>query len=152
MGLLPCCLTLQILHLILALSQAVVTQEALLDQVKLFSYDGRLIAVRLLSKDGVPVQVDPLQLAQLGETARDPGESVVREADVAELPQSTDRGGKSFQLVETQLERMELPQQAQLAREARQAVVAQVQTPQVLETTNSHRKLLKLQQEQGFLV
>lgn len=68
---------------------------------------------------------------------------------MAELLQSADGGGESFQLVETQVERMELPQQAQLAGEARQAVVAQVQAPQVLETTNHHRKLLKLQKKES---
>lgn len=65
-----------------------------------------------------------------------------------ELLQGGDGGGKSFQLVKAQVERVEFPQEAELAGEGCQTVVTQVQNQQVLEAADGLRELLQLQQKQ----
>lgn len=106
----------------------------------------------MLSKERVPVQVDLLQFTEPWKADGDAGESVVREADVMELLQGGDGGGKSFQLVKAQVERVEFPQEAELAGEGCQTVVTQVQNQQVLEAADGLRELLQLQQKQWHIL
>lgn len=139
---------LHLLPLLLVPFQAATAQKLLLDQVELLTHHGQLIAVQLLCANGVPVQVDLFQFAQSREAGRDAGESVVGEANVAQLRQFIQGRGESSQLVETQVERVELLQKAEFAGEAGQTVVAQVQNLQVLEATDGHGEFLQLQQKQ----
>lgn len=80
--------------------QAAIAQVLPLDQVELFTDHRRLFNLRLICANWVSVHVDLFQFAQFGKTCRYAGESVVREADVAELRQLVNGRGKSSQLVE----------------------------------------------------
>lgn len=86
--------------------------------MELFTDHRRLFNLRLICAKRVSVHVNLFQLAQFGKTCRYAGESVVREADVAELRQLVSGRGKSSQLVEAEVECVELLQEAEFTGQA----------------------------------
>lgn len=125
--------------------QAAIAKILLLDQVELFTDHWWLFSFQLICANRVSVHVDFFQLAQFGKTCRYTGESVVREANIAEFRQLINGGRKSSQLVKAQVESVELLQKAKFAGKAGQTVVAEVKNLQIVEATNGNRDFLQLE-------
>lgn len=94
-----------LIPLSLALLEAGLTQGALFDQMKPALGRHGLLDGHPFDDNGVPVQLDRLQFVHSGEASGEEGESVVGEADMAELLQRANGEGKVVQPVDAQVER-----------------------------------------------